>query len=316
MLYAGLWIGRCRAVALALLVLSAPALADGVAPQPAPAASGEPTRFLRTVVGLVEADEASRSAFAALSLSHLAIAHHLEAETARSEPPLGDRRKVIAWASAVDRYGQGLAALAEAIHEGFPVTLMVTPLQQVAVAVDERLVILSHPRREQQSTLEQEILRDFCAQHACDRMAASDADDAQTAMSAAFVRPTWSFTEDGLVCAHSGISLRFPPGGKLVSQKALCTDLVRELSALLAEVRWQMRHAVKIEWDSLQAFETPARPEHRIQLNEAGDSVLMKAPLLARNPGLLQRAAHWIRMQLVLGEHQPALVLEAENLQH
>jgi hypothetical protein len=180
----------------------------------------------------------------------------------------------------------------------------------VAVTVADRTVILSHPRPGQQRAFEQEILAAFCLRHACEKYAASFADNEPIPVSASRVRPNWSFTAQGPVCSLQGIRVLFTSESNLASSRLICEQFLQEVLTLADEISWQRRYAVLIEWDKLVVESTPSRPEHMVHLNAAGDSVLVTVPVLYRSTGLLEHMLPWIQQRLE-GVHDPAIEVDA-----
>ena len=73
---------------------------------------------------------------------------------------------------------------------------------------------------------------------------------------------------------------------------------MQEVITLTNEMAWQQRHAVSIEWDQLEIKPTPRRPEHMLQLNTLGDTVLVTVPMLYRSAGLFRQVLPWIRRRV------------------
>lgn len=80
--------------------------------------------------------------------------------------------------------------------------------------------------------------------------------------------------------------------------------------ALADEIAWQQRHGVVVDWDVLVIRATPGRPEHLVQLNNAGDSILTGLPLIYASPNLLVHIKPWLQQRLS-GEKSAALQLDA-----
>ncbi len=298
--------GPARGLAILLLLAMCVALAGAEQPGGEVAQS----RFVGTAVAAGDGAVDARADFAGIALARLGLAHAYEAESARAEADTADERaKLLGWAAAVDRFASDLARLGEAVADGNEPLIGLTGLGEVTVSVNDRLVILTHPRADQQSTLEQEILGEFCSRHRCD--AAEMPTVSPVAVMTAAVRPRWEFNADGAVCSHDGVSLHFHAGGRVSDQRRVCAALMEEISSLADEIRWQIRHAVRVDWSELAVFETPAGPGHRVQLNRAGDSVLVRAPLLASSAGLLSAVSGWLRQTLAPGEPTVELVLDA-----
>lgn len=273
------------------------------------------TRFYLTVKAVAVGSEDARHAFAKTALQQLALAHALEAQLAREDlKASGDRKKLLGWSLAVDRYARDLARMIAAIEQGNPASLLFTQEDRVAIQLSGRMVIVSHPRRAQQRALEQEILQEFCTRQACDQFLNASLAQSNLPVTTAPVRPAWTFTEDGHRCSYQGVRLMFRPGGKLRQQRVACAAVIQEIMQLSNEIAWQIRHSVAVSWKEVALFSTPIDGQHRVQLNSAGDSILLSLPVLAQNPQLLQEAALWLRERIELTSEEAVLVLDANDL--
>ena len=67
-----------------------------------------------------------------------------------------------------------------------------------------------------------------------------------------------------------------------------------------------------IDWDRLEIQPTPSRPEHMLQLNTVGDTVLVTVPLLYRSAGLFRQVLPWVR-QRVTEQTDVSVELEADR---
>lgn len=272
-------------------------------------------RFFRTVYFVQNASAELQANFSSVALSELALAHATEAELAREEiERSGPNSKLRHWAASVDRYAKQLEVLIEEIATGIAVSLVQRPSGLLALTAGERMVILSHPRLEQQSAFEQSILANFCTQHACDRFTPGNLPLTPIAVSTASVSPDWDFSGDGHTCKHLTINVLFSSDSDLVRAKLICTQFLQEVMTLVDEIAWQQRHGVVIDWNNVKMFATPARPEHRVALNVKGDSILVALPMLSRNADLLRRVALWIEVFLKL-PNESRLSLSALELE-
>ena len=268
------------------------------------------SRFRRTVQYLQEDSAELRGEFASTSLVNLAEAYTAEAEVARAEARENRDASLRNWSIAVDQFARGLPLLLEDIQLGFPVHLRADAGNPVAVTVADRTVILSHPRPGQQRAFEQKILAVFCLHHACEKYAASFADNEPIPVSSSRVRPNWTFTAQGPICSLQGIRVRFTSETNISSARLICEQFLQEVLTLTDEISWQRRYAVSIEWNKLMVESTPSRPEHMVHLNAAGDSVLVTVPVLYRSPGLLEHMLPWIQQRLD-GVHDPVIEVDA-----
>ena len=270
------------------------------------------TRFQRTVEYLQSAEPQLRSDFAIVALTRVADAFAAEARLARQQSGPGADRQLGGWSATVERYVGQIPLLIDDIELGLPVRFTIGEEKSLAITVGDRTVIVNHPRLTQQGALEQSILKDFCGTHSCAQMAPRDADSTPIPVSTSHVRPSWNFTESDSNCSHLRITVHFDRARNMANARLICEQFLQEVMTLSDELIWQQRNAVAIEWDTLQIQTAPGRPEHIVQLNTAGDTVLVSLPLLNANPLLIKQLARWIRAH-VEGEQEPAVELDASQ---
>jgi hypothetical protein len=257
------------------------------------------TRFQRTVQYLQDASPGLRGEFAAIALTNLADAYIAEAKLARKEASASDPNANLGgWSAMVDYYARQIPALVADIELGLPVRLSFGGEQSLAITVADRTVIVSPPRLTQQSAFEQQILSDFCARQSCEQFSPGSAAPEPLLAPTLQVRPQWTFSAQGSVCAYHGIKVRFESQKNLANSRPICEQFLHEVMALADQLAGQQRYGVAIEWENLNIQATPNRPEHSVTLNALGDSVLVTVPLLYRSPDLLQQVLPWIRQRL------------------
>jgi hypothetical protein len=256
------------------------------------------SRFVRTALALQSATDAERTDFASVALSELAVTYQAEADLARHQSrELAGGNKLASWSAAVYGFVDQLVLVQEDIDLGFPVELRHLYGQVIGVVAGGRTVILSHPRADQQSVYELRVLTDFCARHDCPRLtaAAQGGEPEPIPVSAPGVSPHWDFRESGPLCSHRGISLHFTSTTQLTDRRGICQQLMVEAETLAAELAWQQRHGVDIDWADLSIQSTPRRPQHILTLNRAGDSILASVPVFYGTEGLLQQMVPWLK---------------------
>ncbi len=274
------------------------------------------SRFFRTALQLGQASPEEIADFASTALTLLAQAYQQEAKLAQREAvQAGGDKKLLDWSRAVQNYSAQLSYVLADIELGLPVVLVPQGEKFVALEVADRMTILSHPRGNQQSVLEQQILQSYCARHDCVALLATAAHRENESVPHAVgpLRPQWTFDEDGSACAYRGFQLRFAPGQNLAAARQFCRSLVTEIFSLIDELRWQQRHGVTIDWSLLQITTTPYGSDHQVLLNAAGDSVLRALPRLGDNPALIQTLSSWLALR-VAGKARESIEVDAENL--
>lgn len=255
------------------------------------------SRFQKTVAALQATEPESRARFAAAALTELLVVYLAESDLARSEAAAEEsEKKLYSWALAVDRYARQLEAMLVDIERGYPVEIGLSRARDMAVRVNGRQVMLTHPRINQQAAYEQRVLLEFCELSDCTRLNETRMPLRLPLYSdASAPQPTWVFTDDDTVCVFDGIQVFFTTANNLSRLREACQAFFQEVSDLLTEIAWQRLHGAAIEWDALEIRPTPGETEHFVTLNTPGDTVLSPLPLLYANPGLLQQLAPWLR---------------------
>jgi hypothetical protein len=299
----------CFAMLLTATIIVPPAAVAEIVLEQIPAVQ---TRFQRTVAYLQTAEPQLRSDFAIVALSKVADAYALEARLARQQAGSNSNRQLGGWSATVVRYASQMSLLIDDIELGLPVRFTIGEEKSLAVTVGDRTVIVSHPRLTQQGALEQSILTDFCGKHSCAQFTPRETESAPIPVSSAHVRPNWEFTEPGANCSHRTITVHFDRAQNMANARLICEQFLQEVMTLGDELAWQQRHQVTLEWDALEIRTAPGRPEHMVQLNSAGDAILVSLPLLHANPDLLTQLVPWIHAR-VDGRQEPAIMLDASQ---
>ena len=270
-----------------------------VFPSALAAALAPESRFDRTVNYLQSAPLALRAEFAALALERLHHVYSAEAELARDEFARSDQdADLLRWAAAVEQFAGKLPLSVEEIRAGEAVGLRADTQEGVVVQVAGRVLLLVHPRPDQQAAFERDILTLFCARQPCEKFTPGVDAEQPIPVTRGDVRPQWQFSGAGAQCRYDGVVVEFGASGRMAEKRSLCAQLMYELFTLSDEIAWQHRHAVAIEWESMVIGASPRRPDHTVVLNRAGDSALLVAPLLYGSEGLLASIKPWLRARL------------------
>lgn len=274
------------------------------------------SRFVRTALALQSAPATDRTQFASIALAELAATYLAEADLARQESmTLSDGLKLRSWSSAVYGFAGELIAVQQQVDEGVPVEMRHLHGQVIGVSTEERTVILTHPRSDQQQTFERLVLQDFCSLRDCQSLTSQlDEQEWQTRPAGPDrVIPKWDFSESGPICSHSGIQLRFTSMAKLSKKKLRCSELMQEAETLARELNRQRRHAVQVDWERISIQAAPGRSLHLVTLNPSGDSILTPLPLIKSTPALLSQLTPWLQYRYNQLEEQPVIELDAQR---
>lgn len=296
-------------------------LAFGVwAQAPEESAPAALSRFERTVAYLQRAPAEQQTDFALAALAELVAVYMAEADLARagSARPEGSPRPGLrGWSVAVDEYANQLLLVLDEVEQGQAVSLRLSHLGPAMVTVADRVVILGHPRADQQGAFEQQVLADFCSRHDCGPVTTASATSARPEpipVTVLRVNPVWAFTPSGQTCSIDELQVFFnnSSNSNIATLRGICEQFVQELAALANELAGQQGYGVAIDWDGLALTATPGRPEHLVRVNAAGDSVLVTAPLLFASPKLLADIRPWLAAR-VGGKPAPTVRLDAAS---
>jgi len=255
------------------------------------------SRYQRTVIALQEAEPDLRERFARIALFELAGIYLAEADLARAEADTAEQPdKLVAWSRAVSRYAEGLFLLLDEIELGAAVSLRLNDKEVPSVAINERMIMLAHPRSDQQAAYELGVLAEFCTGSVCSELTMQDEQE-PIPFSGNTVSPEWIFSKNGLRCVYRGLQISFRPGGQLAAQKALCRQFLEEAEMLATEIAWQQSHGVVINWPDMLIKSTPGKTAHLVSLNDAGDSLLLSLPLTHSSRGLLTTLTPWLQQR-------------------
>jgi hypothetical protein len=96
-------------------------------------------------------------------------------------------------------------------------------------------------------------------------------------------------------------------------KREICTQLVAELTLLLAAIDAEAGAGVGIDWSRLEIRGNPDAEQQQIVLNGHGDSLFVAVPGLVEVPDLLRRALPWVAARLK-GESYHLVLLNADTL--
>ena len=272
------------------------------------------TAFNRLLSALQTAPPQLRMEFARLALWHLAEAYLAEAELARSAQGenAGERMR---WARSVEGYAQDLLLLMRDMEQDPDVSIQLLPTADAVVTVRGSRTMLTFPRPAQQLSFEQSLVEQFCQMQDCDALAITGfaaAQQSEPASATVDMNLDWAFTEDGTRCSHKGIDLLFPPDSNSGTIREFCTALFHEVETLSVELTKLQQFGVVIDWQNLASTWIEDPFAQAVQLNAAGDNLVLHLPVIHGHPKLLPALRGWLADQA--NGRASALSLSARDL--
>ncbi|WP_167184337.1 hypothetical protein [Pseudomaricurvus hydrocarbonicus] len=274
------------------------------------------SRYDRTVEALQSAPREWRQDFASIALLLLTESYYVEAGLAEGgSEALHEKSQAgtdqSQWRIAVERYAGQLHRLQISVDSGADVSLLVFDEAELVLEINHQQVMLSHPRMEKQPAFEQSVLEQFCQVRDCYELTGLSSlmpsspgavpvpDRLPAATSATeTVKPAWSFTVEGLVCAHDGIRVAFQPSDNPGAVRKLCVQLFTEAGRLLSGLAQQQSHGVLVDWSEFALSGGANGTEQVYKLNGAGDVLRLNSPLMGRQPAVLTALQPWLRARL------------------
>lgn len=244
-------------------------------------------------------DEVMQWEFAGIGLDVLIEVHgrQLESILRETRGTAAARKKIIGWRRGVDDYIAMLEDVRRDLDDGLPLSFFVDALQQVVVAVGERVVILSPPRGIDSSDFEQEIVDRFCANNDCAWLGVRGAGDEEDGAVSGAGRGTWSYGQNEQLQYRVGERYGFEfDGFSERNRKALIGDAtVIELEHLAQALAQADTDGYPVDWRFL-ADNQPVSGRVNVVINAGGDYLGVRTPLLARlRPVDWSEVVRWIR---------------------
>ena len=301
----------------ALLLLCLVPLGIATAFEPG-ATKKEPAYYLdQLALGLKDAPGPVRADLAYAAISELAAAFALESRLARQEMRhQPGQRKLRRWAVAVESLASELDELAQTVTTQSSVHIGFGPGNSLYLIVDDKPVVVSGPRTDDQADLENRIVLRFCSLHPCKQLIPMPGpSDAEPVVSTRATRTHWSFSEDvGPICStDDGLVFQFDNASDLRRKREACARVVAELHLLAAEIIQRKKQGTRVNWKAMKIKTLPLGVRHEIQLNNDGDALNLYVPALAAAPDLFMLLRPWLAAN-VSGVHHRAMISDAEIL--
>lgn len=245
---------------------------------------------------LQRAPLALRSDFALAVLSELIPVYRREAVRARSDFQRASMKADSSrWAAAVDALVREMQLLLDGLLPDTPVQVSAPDAQTLYVIVDGSPVLLTGPRVNENTLLEQRVLERFCRRNDCNDLIGDRQHEVSVAghsESAAL----WRFNDPaGPVCASGdGLELQFRNDSKLQEKREACAQIIAELNVLANRLRSTIRRGKTVDWNRLVIQATSGTDLQRVVLNGEGDYVLMSLPSLQRAHTLFVQTLPWL----------------------
>ncbi len=304
-------VARYTCLGLLLLLCSLPGY-PAAARSPA-SADAVPARHLdQLALRLNHAPAPLRAELAQITIEELATSYAREARRARED--IRHRRvprDLWRWVTAVEQLAAQLAALAGTVTADSTVHMGLRRGQGVYMVVDGRPVVVNGPRMHDQEALEQRVIARFCTHNSCDQLLpAGTPMDIQPLAGTLSAPPQWRFSEDaGPVCAtDDGLEFRFRNTENLRLKRQVCTRLVSELNTLASAIARRKDYGTRVDWEALEIHTPMGTDRQRVELNNNGDYLRARLPLLVSRPELFARLRPWLAAKV--GRYPQRLVVK------
>ena len=301
--------------ALLLLCLVPFGIATAIEPR---AEIMEPAYYLdQLALGLKDAPGPVRADLAYVAISELAAAYALESRLARQETGhQPGQRKLRRWAVAVENLASELDELAQTVTPQSSVRTGFGPGNSLYLIVDDKPVVVSGPRTDDQADLEKRIVSRFCSLHPCTQLIPlPQLSNAEPVVSTRATKTQWSFSEDaGPICStDDGLVFQFENASDLRRKREACARVVAELHLLAAEIIQRKKQGTRVNWKAMKIVTLPLRLHHEIHLNNDGDVLILYVPALADAPDLFTLLRPWLAANVSGVDHR-VVISDAETL--
>lgn len=307
----------CRFFALLLVLGLSPA--QVLARDVVPGAPDEQPLLLQIAVVVEDSPLPMRRDFAWLAITEMANMYTGEASRARLETRHTARaRDTARWAAAVDAYAARMKILADSITPSTPVEIITGAGGGVNLYVGGEPVIVTGAFIGQQAAYEQRVIEKFCALYLCERLLVEfDLSEPDTTVIAGKRRDNaayWSFSQyAGPVCmTEDGLEFQFLEMSGIMQKRAVCSQIVAELYALVHALERKIKQGVMMDWGALEINPIAGSAGHQVLLNSHED-MRIPIPGLAASKDLFRIVRPWLAAR-VQGREFHLVVLNAGHL--
>lgn len=276
-------------ITIALFVLLAAVPLAAYTEEPLPSDS----RLGQLALRINQQGIAVRQDFARVAIEEVVISLRMESELAQLQTQHMSKNR--RWSMATRHYARQLAIAAQTLLDNSQVTLSVGREETVFIYLDDRIVILSNPRVEEQASMERRIIERFCSTQDCQAWQVPGASTASVTM----VRqsPAWSFGDGGnYSCSNGeGLSLEFADMQQMAGKKAFCQQVFGELFTLVSALQARLHQGEKIDWEGLEIAAVPGDDHQRVSLGSHAEAMWLVLPTCAAQARLFSRIQPWIK---------------------
>jgi hypothetical protein len=216
----------------------------------------------------------------------------------------------------VENLASELDELAQTVTTQSTVHIGFGPGNSLYLIVDDKPVVISGPRTEDQADLEKRIVSRFCSLHPCKQLIPMPGPSAaEPVVSTPATTTRWSFSEGaGPICStDDGLVFQFDNASDLRRKREACARVVAELHLLAAEIIERKKIGARVNWKAIKIVTLPLGVSHEIQLNNDGDALNLYVPALAAAPDLFMLLRPWLAAN-VSGVHHRVMISDAETL--
>lgn len=190
------------------------------------------------------------------------------------------RKKLQRWRSATLGYAQHLRQQLEAIQSGAPVSIHVQEPNTLVVITGRDATVVTGPQAVDQGDLARQILLNYCSLHPCPEPELGESEESTEAVE--LPKGQWSLDQD-LVARYEtpdGLIFEFPRLESRQDAQRACERLVADLRALVRRLRPLHQAGTPVAWDRLRILSARGADNHRVLLNDSGQSILISLPNL------------------------------------
>lgn len=236
---------------------------------------------------------AVREDFARVAIEEVVISLQFESELAQLQAQSSSKNR--RWSAATRDYARQLAIIAKTLSENSQIRLSVGREQTVFIYLDDRMVVLSNPRAEEQTDMERRIIERFCSAQPCQEWQAAEVLTATAPLTPR--PPVWTFGDGGnYSCSNGeGLILEFSDMLHMAEKKAFCQQLFSELYTLINALRARLYQGEKIDWNELQIQGVPGDDHQRVLLGTQAEVMWLVLPTCAAQPQVFARLQPWLK---------------------
>ena len=210
----------------------------------------------------------------------------------------GQEMNITRWRDQTVQLANQLYQVSTSITPANDIEIIEADTGDIQVMVDKKIYILSNPKMNQPFLLDERIINTMCQQIYCD----ADWLQAQQPMKKMTleIKAGWELNKSSKpeFVTADGLHFVFPNIDQRKKKQIASLKVIREIEYVTESINQASKNGFEINWDELSIKAMQGTYDHRIKLNDFGDSIYLILPELSHIDGWQDLLMPWIQAQV------------------